>query len=104
MTRRDAYPHTRGASAFAARHPHCRLRGPGPAPLEPLVGESHQPPGQTHAMGRARKGGKKKRKFITVVRDAITGRFLRKGAAKRRPRTTVTQRVPLKRRGKKRRR
>jgi hypothetical protein len=33
--------------------------------------------------------------FTTVVRDAVSGRFLPKSAAKRRPKTTVTQRIRL---------
>lgn len=39
------------------------------------------------------------RRFRTVVRDAVTGRFLPKSAAKRRPKTTVTNRIRLGRRG-----
>lgn len=41
------------------------------------------------------------RKFTTVVRDAVTGRFLPKKAAKRRSASTVTQRIRLGRRGSK---
>jgi hypothetical protein len=52
-------------------------------------------------MALARKKAQPKRKkFTTVVRDTVSGRFLPKGAAKRRPKTTVTQRVRLGRRGK----
>ena len=39
------------------------------------------------------------RRFRTVVRDAVTGRFLPKSAAKRRPKTTVVSRLGLGRRG-----
>jgi len=42
------------------------------------------------------------KRFRTVVRDAVTGRFLPKAAAKRRPKTTVTDRIRLGRRGAKR--
>ncbi len=49
-----------------------------------------------------KKAGPKKaapKKFRTVVRDAVTGRFLPKTAAKRRSKTTVTDRIRLGRRG-----
>ncbi len=35
----------------------------------------------------------KKKQTRSAVRDAITGRFLPKRAAKRRPKTTVTERI-----------
>ncbi len=44
-----------------------------------------------------KKGGTKR--FRTVVRDAVTGRFAPKTAAKRRPKTTVTNRIRLGRTG-----
>jgi hypothetical protein len=40
----------------------------------------------------------------TVVRDAVTGRFLPKTAAKRRPKTTVTERIRVGRAGTKKKR
>lgn len=36
---------------------------------------------------------------MTVVRDTITGRFLPRATARRRPKTTVTQRIRLRRPG-----
>lgn len=62
-----------------------------------------------HLIGQAgdmvkqnKKAGPKR--FRTVVRDAVTGRFLPRTAAKRRPKTTVTDRIRLGRRGTKQRR
>ncbi len=46
---------------------------------------------------QAKRAGSKK--FRTVVRDAVTGRFLPKRAVKRRPKTTVTDRIRVGRRG-----
>ncbi len=44
----------------------------------------------------ARKSKKAEPKgFRTAVRDAVTGRFLPKAAAKRRPKTTITDRIRL---------
>ncbi len=37
-----------------------------------------------------------KKKTRKVVRDAGTGRFVKKGEAKKRPKTTVTETVPVK--------
>jgi hypothetical protein len=42
-----------------------------------------------------------KRKTRDAVRSAITGRFVRKGRAKSNPRTTITQRIKIGSRGKK---
>ncbi len=42
-----------------------------------------------------------KRKTRDAVRSAITGRFVRKGRAKSSPQTTVTKRIKLGRRDKK---
>jgi hypothetical protein len=42
-----------------------------------------------------------KKKTRSAVRDAITGRFLPQSAAKRRPKTTVTERIRFGRRAKK---
>ncbi len=64
------------------------------------VGFGSDAPGHLSRMALARKKAQPK-KFTTVVRDAVSGRFLPKSAAKRRPKTTVTQRVRLGRRGKK---
>lgn len=41
-----------------------------------------------------------KRSFVTRVRSAVTGRFVKSSQAKRSPRTTVTERIPIGRRGK----
>jgi hypothetical protein len=41
----------------------------------------------------AAKKAQRKKSFISVVRDAITGRFTTKSAAKKKPRTTTTERV-----------
>ena len=41
-----------------------------------------------------------KRNFGTRLRSAVTGRFVKSGQAKRSPRTTVTERIPIGRRGK----
>jgi hypothetical protein len=58
--------------------------------------------GHLPRMALARKKTQPKpKKFTTVVRDAVSGRFLPKSAAKRRPKTTITQRVRLGRRGQK---
>ena len=45
-----------------------------------------------------------KRNFVTRVRSAVTGRFVKSNQAKRSPRTTVTERIPIGRRGKARKR
>jgi hypothetical protein len=42
-----------------------------------------------------------KRKTTTRVRSAITGRFVPKSRAKKSPKTTITQRIPIGRRKKK---
>jgi hypothetical protein len=48
--------------------------------------------GQTRDMARhSKKAGPKG--FRSAVRDAVTGRFVSKKAAKRRPKTTVTERI-----------
>jgi hypothetical protein len=41
-----------------------------------------------------------KRSFVTRVRSAVTGRFVKSSQAKRSPRTAVTERIPIGRRGK----
>jgi hypothetical protein len=41
-----------------------------------------------------------KRNFVTRVRSAVTGRFVKSSQAKRSPRTTVTERIPIGRRRK----
>ncbi len=43
---------------------------------------------------------KPKAKFTTRVRSAVTGRFVPKSRAKSSPRTTVTERIRIGRRGK----
>jgi hypothetical protein len=40
-----------------------------------------------------------KRRFVTRVRSAVTGRFVKTSQAKRSPRTTVTERIRIGRRG-----
>ena len=49
-----------------------------------------------------RKRKSQKKRYLTVVRSAITGRFVKKGNAKKNPKTTVTERIPLRRKRKKR--
>ena len=41
-----------------------------------------------------------KRNFVTRMRSAVTGRFVKSSQAKRSPRTTVTERIPIGRRRK----
>ena len=53
-------------------------------------------PGYSVAMARTQP----KRNFVTRVRSAVTGRFVTSGQAKRSTRTTVTERIPIGRRGK----
>jgi hypothetical protein len=38
--------------------------------------------------------------FVTRVRSVVTGRFVKSSQAKRSPRTAVTERIPIGRRGK----
>jgi hypothetical protein len=38
-----------------------------------------------------------KQRFTTAVRSAITGRFVKKSRAKTSPKTTITERIPIKR-------
>ncbi|MCA1699774.1 MAG: hypothetical protein LC790_13065 [Actinobacteria bacterium] len=38
-----------------------------------------------------------KQRFTTAVRSAITGRFVKKSRAKTSPKTTLTERIPIKR-------
>jgi hypothetical protein len=59
--------------------------------------------GYQDAMAR-RKASRSKRSAgaVTRVRDTITGRFLKRGTEKRRPKTTVVERITGRRRGKKR--
>jgi hypothetical protein len=53
--------------------------------------------GSPLAMARRRQP---KENFVTRVRSAVTGRFVKSSEAKRSPRTTVTERIPLRRRRK----
>jgi hypothetical protein len=41
-----------------------------------------------------------KSSFVTRLRSAVTGRFVKSSQAKRSPRTTVTERIPISRRAK----
>ena len=79
----DRFPLAAEYGADQARAPDCRRSGQ---------------PGLGYPNDMAKKSsGARKRGGGTRVRDAVTGRFLRKGTEKRRPKTTLVERITRRR-------
>ena len=95
-----------GIARFA-RKPRGRGRplpasGCGPGAGREIAGRSGQR-GLGYPNDMAKKSsGARKRGAGTRVRDAVTGRFLRRGTEKRRPKTTLVERITRRRPRKKR--
>ena len=84
---------TRRAGRGAASVPPHRLR---------FVGRTKPSGTQLATAKKGSTGRKRGARSGSRVRDAITGRFVRTGTEKRRPKTTIVERITGRRRGKKR--